>query len=161
MSDTNAPISRRQFCAGACHAASGATLAALVSACSGSSSSPSSPSDAGTVATLTTLSGTFTGSSVQVKTAGTALTDIGGAAVVQSIAGVFLLSRTGASAFSAIDAVCTHEGCTVTGADGAVYVCPCHGSRYSRTGQVLGGPATASLRQYANSFADGVVTIPL
>ena len=59
----------------------------------------------------------------------------------------------------ALDATCSHESCTVTGADGNVYVCPCHGSRYSRTGQVLEGPAKAALRQFATTFADGVVTI--
>lgn len=30
MSDTNAPVSRRRFCAGACQAATGATVATLV-----------------------------------------------------------------------------------------------------------------------------------
>jgi Rieske Fe-S protein len=96
-----------------------------------------------------------------VSPAGSALADVGGAALVESTAGVFLISRTSASTFSAIDAVCTHEGCTITGADGATYVCPCHGSRYSRSGQVMAGPAKASLRQYATTFTDGVVTIAL
>ena len=81
--------------------------------------------------------------------------------LVESTAGVFLLARMSASAFSAIDAVCSHESCTVTGADGATYVCPCHGSRYNRSGQVLAGPARASLRQFATTFTDGVVTIAL
>jgi Rieske Fe-S protein len=40
-------------------------------------------------------------------------------------------------------------------------VCPCHGSRYNRNGQVLAGPAKASLRQYVTTVADGVVTIAL
>jgi Rieske Fe-S protein len=111
--------------------------------------------------TLGVLSGRFTGSGVQVNVAGSALTAVGGAVLVESTAGVFLLARMSASAFSAIEAVCTHEGCTITGADGATYVCPCHGSRYSRSGQVLGGPAKASLRQYANTFTDDVVTIGL
>jgi len=156
MSDTNASISRRQFC----QLASGATVAALVSGCSGGGS-PSSPSSSGSSAPvlLGVVSGQFAGSSVQVQTAGTALTDVGGAALVQSVAGVFLLSRTSASAFSAVEAVCTHEGCTVNGTDGSIYVCPCHGSRYDRNGHVVGGPATASLRQYPNTFANGVVTI--
>ena len=57
--------------------------------------------------------------------------------LVQSVAGVFLLSRTGESTFTAIDAVCSHESCTVTGAEGTAYVCPCHGSRYDRNGRVL------------------------
>jgi len=110
---------------------------------------------------LGVLSGRFTGSGVQITVAGSALADVGGAVLVESVAGVFLLARMSASAFSAIEAVCTHEGCTVTGADGAAYVCPCHGSRYNRSGQVIGGPAKASLRQYASTFTDGVVTIAL
>ena len=89
------------------------------------------------------------------------LTEVGGAVLVDSIAGVFLLSRASASAFTAVDAVCTHEGCTINGQDGSVYVCPCHGSRYNRTGQVIAGPAKANLRQYATTFADGDVTIAL
>jgi len=110
---------------------------------------------------LAVLSGRFAGSAVQVNVAGSPLADAGGAALIQSIAGVFLLSRTSATAFTAIDATCTHEGCTITGVDGAAYVCPCHGSRYNRNGQVLAGPARAALRQFSTTFVDGVVTIAL
>ncbi len=160
MSDTNTLVSRRQFCAGACQAASCATLATLVSACSGDES-PTSPSGGGGTSTLPTLTGQFSGSTVRVTTAGSPLANVDGAALVESIAGVFLLARTSATTFSAIDAVCTHEGCTVSGANGATYVCPCHGSRYNRNGQVLAGPAKASLRQYSTTFANDVVTIAL
>jgi Rieske Fe-S protein len=89
------------------------------------------------------------------------LANVGGAALVESTAGLFLIARTSTSSFTAIDAVCTHEGCTINGAEGDVYVCPCHGSRYNRAGQVLQGPARASLRQYATTFANDVVTITL
>jgi Rieske Fe-S protein len=157
MSDTTTPVSRRRFCADACQMASCATLATLFSACD--DSSPTSPSGMGSK--LGVLSGRFTGSAVQVTAAGSPLADIGGAALVESTAGVFLISRTSASAFSAIDAVCTHEGCTITGFAGDTYVCPCHGSRYSLNGQVTGGPARASLRRYNATFTDGVVTIAL
>ena len=108
--------------------------------------------------TLGVLAGRFTGAAVQV-TVSESLSDVGGAALVESTAGLFLLARTGASSFQAIDGVCTHEGCTITGADGDTYVCPCHGSRYNRSGQVLAGPARSSLRPYSTTFADGVVTI--
>jgi Rieske Fe-S protein len=111
--------------------------------------------------TLTVLAGQLTGSSVHVATAGSALANVGDAALVESTAGVFLIARTSAGAFTAIDAVCTHEGCTITSADGAVYVCPCHGSRYSRDGVVVRGPAMANLRRYTATFANGVVTIAL
>jgi len=136
--------------------ASGATLATVFTACGGSPTSPS-----GMASLLGVLSGRFTGSGVQVTAAGSALADVGGAVLVESTAGVFLVARTNASAFSAVEAVCTHEGCTITGADGTQYVCPCHGSRYDRGGHVLAGPAKASLRQYATTFTDGVVTIAL
>ena len=101
------------------------------------------------------------GNTVQVTVTGSALATVGGAALVESIAGVFLMSRTSDTTFTAVEAVCTHEGCTITGADGAIYVCPCHGSRYNRSGQVLAGPARASLRQYATTFAGDIVTISL
>ena len=110
---------------------------------------------------LDVASGRFAGSSVQVTVAGSALDNVGGAVLVNSVAGMFLLARTGATAFSAVDAICSHESCTITGFDGDVYVCPCHGSRYNRSGRVVNGPATASLRQFTTSFADGVVTIGL
>jgi len=162
MSDTNAPVSRRQFCAGACHVASGVTLATLFSGCGSGGSSPSSPSSSdSTPVLLAKLAGVFSGSSLKVTVTNSALATVGGAALVESNAGNFLIARTGASAFTAVEAVCTHEGCEITGADGANYVCPCHGSRYDRNGRVIGGPATASLRQYPSSFAGDVLTIPL
>ena len=162
MSEPSQFVSRREFCAGACQVASCATLATLVSACSGDGS-PTGPSGDGGGGTsiLPTLNGQFANSSVQVTTTGSALANVDSAAVIQSIAGVFLVARTSATTFTAIDAVCTHEGCTITGADGTTYVCPCHGSRYNRNGQVLAGPAKASLRQFATTFTDGVVTIAL
>ena len=105
--------------------------------------------------------GRYTGSGVEVDVAGSALNDVGGAVLVNSIAGVFLVSRSTSTSFTAIDAVCSHQSCTVTGADGTAYVCPCHGSRYDRNGRVLNGPATAALRQFPTTFTSGVVTIVL
>jgi cytochrome b6-f complex iron-sulfur subunit len=49
----------------------------------------------------------------------------------------------------AISLVCTHLGCTVEydeESDG--FACPCHGSRYSKSGNVLEGPATKTLARY-------------
>jgi Rieske Fe-S protein len=162
MSDAHGVVSRRQFCAGACQVASCVTLATIASACGGDgTASPNSPS--AMASALPRLGGQFTtGSSVvRVSTAGSALNDVGGAALVESTAGVFLIAKTGATSFQAVDATCTHEGCTITGIDGATYVCPCHGSRYNRSGQVQAGPARSNLRQYATTFADGVLTITL
>jgi Rieske Fe-S protein len=158
MSTSKACVSRRQFCSGACQAVSGATLATLFTACGGGS--PTSPSGGGGVP-LGVSAGRYTGSGVDVDVNGSALTDVGGAVLVESIAGVFLVARTAANSFSAIDAVCSHQSCTVSGADGTAYVCPCHGSRYDRNGRVLNGPATAALRQFSTTLAGTVVTIAL
>jgi Rieske Fe-S protein len=46
---------------------------------------------------------------------------------------------------TACTAICTHAGCQVEYADGALH-CPCHGSVFdSRTGAVRRGPATRPL----------------
>jgi cytochrome b6-f complex iron-sulfur subunit len=159
MADVNSSVSRRRFCADACQLASCAAVATLVSGCGDGSSLPTAPS--GGASMLAVVAGRFAGSVVQVTAAGSPLADVGGAALVESTAGVFLVARTSATTFSVVEAVCTHEGCTITGLSGDTYVCPCHGSRYNRSGQVLAGPASASLRRYATTFADGVVTIAL
>lgn len=152
-------VSRRRFCVGACQAASGATLATLFAGCGGGADSPTSPGSR--AVDLGVVSGRYTGSGVEVDVAGTALAGTGGAVLVQSVAGEFLLARTADTTFSAVDAICSHQSCTVTGSDGSAYVCPCHGSRYDRTGRVLQGPATAALRRFPTTFAAGLVTIAL
>lgn len=53
----------------------------------------------------------------------------------------------------ALDLVCTHLGCTVNVTPTGL-VCPCHGSRFDREGQVLEGPADRPLKRYAVE-ADG------
>jgi cytochrome b6-f complex iron-sulfur subunit len=156
MPTSKASVTRRHFCAGACQVASGAALATIVSGCGGS---PTSPGGSGSP--LPVLAGRFAGAGVEVTVAGSPLADAGGAALVESTAGVFLVSRNTDSSFTAIDAVCSHQSCTVTSFEGTAYVCPCHGSRYDRTGRVLNGPATAALRRFPTSFTSGVVTIAL
>jgi cytochrome b6-f complex iron-sulfur subunit len=55
----------------------------------------------------------------------------------------------------AMSAVCTHLGC-ITGwkSDEAVIACPCHGSRFDRQGNVIGGPAPRQLPRYLISLED-------
>ena len=48
--------------------------------------------------------------------------------------------------FFSLKAVCTHLGClTAWKPELGVIACPCHGSRFSREGQKLAGPAPKSL----------------
>ncbi len=42
---------------------------------------------------------------------------------------------------------CTHLGCTIEPDGEKDFACPCHGSRYTKDGSVLKGPANKPLRQ--------------
>lgn len=55
--------------------------------------------------------------------------------------------RKGPDAFTALSTVCTHQGCEVR-PNKEYLACPCHGSEFSTTGEVLHGPAELSLRSY-------------
>ena len=69
------------------------------------------------------------------------------------------MSRTAQDAFTALTAICTHEGCTVDRFASPVFVCPCHGSRYSTSGTVVMGPASRALVQFTTRFTNNVLTI--
>ena len=56
-------------------------------------------------------------------------------------------------------AICTHEGCTVSGYENQTFVCPCHGSRYNTNGSVVQGPAPLALRQFSNRLDGDILTI--
>jgi thiosulfate dehydrogenase [quinone] large subunit len=60
--------------------------------------------------------------------------------------------------FTAYDAVCPHQGCPVqfvSTSDG--FSCPCHGSHFSSTGKLEGGPAARGLGVVNVQLVDGVV----
>ncbi|MGB7622750.1 MAG: Rieske 2Fe-2S domain-containing protein [Terriglobia bacterium] len=59
----------------------------------------------------------------------------------------------------AISAVCTHLGCSVSrNTEG--FACPCHGSRFTARGRVVGGPAPRALaRLEVGRAADGQLVV--
>lgn len=152
-------MNRREFCTHACQAVSLVTVGAALQGCGGGDS-PTSPSGGFGGTPLPTLNGTVSGRTIAVTVdAGSPLATVGGAALVQSTSGNFLVARISQEGFSALTAVCTHEACTVNTISGSTYTCPCHGSQYSTGGGVVRGPATRSLTVFGTSFAGTTLTI--
>ena len=148
---------RRQFCAHACQAVSLTAVAGLAAACGGGS--PTSPSSGSSAPQLSSVNGTVSNRTVSVTIDGSGpLAANGGAAIVQSSIGQFLITRVNDTTYTVLTAVCTHQSCTVSGFENSRFVCPCHGSQFTASGSVSNGPATQALRSFAASFANGVVS---
>ncbi len=62
--------------------------------------------------------------------------------------------KSGPEGFSAISATCTHLGCVVTSTDTG-FECPCHGSVFNETGNVMSGPAPRPLPWFEVSMSPG------
>ena len=61
--------------------------------------------------------------------------------------GTILLVKGERGEYRALDATCTHQGCTVR-PTGSGLTCPCHGSSYNLDGEVVRGPAQKPLHYY-------------
>ena len=110
---------------------------------------------------LPTVKGEVADRAVRVAVAATPLAESGGFARVVSTVGSFLVTRSGDREFLVFSAICSHESCIITEGDDEAFVCPCHGSRFDRRGNVLTRPAELPLYGQASSFADDVLTISL
>lgn len=69
--------------------------------------------------------------------------------------------RASATAVDAVQAICTHAGCTLNPYDGAsqTFACPCHGSVFSAAGAVLQGPAFTPLLTYPAQLGVSAITV--
>ena len=65
--------------------------------------------------------------------------------------------------FFAMSSVCTHLGCMVqhhaVAKGDEAYFCPCHGSRYDREGNVIGGPAPRPLDRVQLTIDKGKLVV--
>ena len=85
---------------------------------------------------------------------------------LDATSGIYLIH--GVEGFFSLNAVCTHLGClTAWKPEVNAIACPCHGSRFSREGQKLAGPAPKPLpwlktwlSDDANLMVDRSVIIP-
>jgi Rieske Fe-S protein len=148
-------VSRRDFCVEAYQLAAVLTVTGFAAGCGGDTGT--SPSG-GSAPALATVNGTVSGGRVSVTLAGSPLATNSSAALVQGGSAQYLVYRSGDQAFSVLTAICTHEGCTVSGFQNTNFVCPCHGSTYSTGGAVTKGPATRALASFNWQLNDGVLS---
>ena len=74
--------------------------------------------------------------------------------------GKFYLVRLTEGGFLALDRSCTHLGCTVPWDDERQrFVCPCHASSFSLTGEVLSPPAPRPLDRYPVRIENQIVKV--
>jgi cytochrome b6-f complex iron-sulfur subunit len=72
----------------------------------------------------------------------------------------FYVYRLDDGHYSAVSTRCMHRGCQVE-PGGDHLVCPCHGSEYTNTGEVLKGPTQRPLRRLAVTVEDDLIAIEL
>jgi cytochrome b6-f complex iron-sulfur subunit len=74
------------------------------------------------------------------------------------------ITRLADTSVAAVSRICTHEGCTVNLPVASLLTldCPCHGSRFQVTGQVVNGPAARPLASFPTVIVGDqvVVTLP-
>ncbi|HEX4936237.1 MAG TPA: Rieske (2Fe-2S) protein [Gemmatimonadaceae bacterium] len=110
----------------------------------------------------------ITGSSAAPNTVGasikladySALSAVGGVALVTLKGAPLAIVRTGSDTFLALSRVCPHEG-AVIGTSSSGFTCPRHGATFNRTGTWTGGQRTSSLRSYPATYdaTAGTVTV--
>lgn len=129
-------VSRRQFLA---KSVAAAAAAAFVAGCGNGQIGPTAyvPPD----------SASSTGNTIKVGNF-PALANVG---TLVQVNGFQAVKRTGAATFAAYSMVCTHQSC-LTQLSSNMFFCPCHGSEFDSSGQVIRGPASRALGQYTTSY---------
>ena len=159
MENDFASQTRREFFLQSVKAALLASSAGALVAFLESCSNPSGPNGGGGPS-LQTIQTTATNNVISLTIdSSSPLSGVGTAALVEYQNGPVLVARTSQTAFVALTAICTHQGCTISSYSNGTYTCPCHGSQFDVNGNVVRGPASRSLVKYATSFANNVLTI--
>ena len=73
-----------------------------------------------------------------------------------------IVIRNSNNELSALNPVCTHQGCIVEWSqDANTLVCPCHNAKYAPNGEVLAAPAPAPLATYQVKEENGEIMVRL
>ena len=76
--------------------------------------------------------------------------------------GQFYLACLADGSFLALSRTCTHLGCSVPwDEEKSQFVCPCHGSTFNLTGEVLTAPAPRPLDTYPVRIENGIVKVDI
>jgi len=76
--------------------------------------------------------------------------------------GGFYLARLEDGGFLALSRTCTHLGCSIPwNEEKKQFICPCHGSTFDLTGEVLTAPAPRPLDIYPTRIENGVVKVDM
>jgi Rieske Fe-S protein len=131
----------------------GATVAGTFTGCGGGGSSPSSPSAPPTPPPIT--------GEIRVPLMGVGETVTASANLVGGLQTPLAVTRVSQTEVVAVSRICTHEACTVNlpTSSGGTLDCPCHGSRFRTTGQVVNGPAARALFQFPARIQGNEVVI--
>lgn len=90
----------------------------------------------------------------------TELTTVGSAKTSNGIILVRTAAGNTASSFTAVQVACTHEGTSIGYNNGqGIFICPLHGSQFSKSGAVLQGPAATALQQYTVNIQGTTLTV--
>jgi cytochrome b6-f complex iron-sulfur subunit len=80
--------------------------------------------------------------------------------VTAFVRGKFYLARLEDGGFLALSRTCTHLGCTLPwSAKEMKFACPCHGSAFAITGEVLNAPAPRALNIYPINIENNIVKV--
>jgi len=80
--------------------------------------------------------------------------------VTAFVRGKFYLARLENGGFLALSRTCTHLGCTVPWVEKEMkFACPCHGSAFDITGNVIDAPAPRALNIYPITIENNIIKV--
>ncbi|MGY3214868.1 QcrA and Rieske domain-containing protein [Mucilaginibacter sp. HD30] len=123
--------------------------------CGGSKGNDPTPSGGGGATPPSTGSGTVFTADLNAELTAVGASKTSGGVILARIA-----AGNVASAFTAVQVACTHEGTNIAyNAGASKFICPLHGSEFSQTGTVITGPAVVALKKYTVSISGTTLSV--